>query len=493
MQNEMEFIKANYTKCPIKAFQGNPLIEALPPIISDAELIKKLVCMPEVDDDTRKLPSELRRTALVELESFTYPLSEYIEFTRRIESALYRGYSSKNPLLPTFNHYLHYLEPDETPVQPISGRFESRPTGMSIVGPSGAGKNWMFERVLNLYPQLILHKEYKGKGLSIQQIVWLKVECPEDGSLVTFALNFLSAIDDIVGTNEFNDAVSKRINKGVVAKKVERLSRLYSIGVIVIDEFSNLRLPKKTTVDNVPTLHKLILNLMNGSGVPIVFCGNPEMLDVMQLTLKTARRAENGGVITLGQLHPDVWKAMSKRLWKLQLTNEITPWNRSLSDVLYQASRGLAEFAVRGFLEAQRLVIGTGDERLTDTAIRTGVAQAIEFSNKLLDYSVAQNMIDGNWVPNQGVKPNDTSSANNNDVTISCRKNASKRNVELNDPYRPQHPEFYDVLNQMRYNSSLVPSDSKPALIRDAGEEDDLMRYLIEQNVILDDVINLNI
>jgi len=493
MKSEHGFHKAVYRESPIKAFQGNPLIEALPPIASDEALIKVLAYVPSVDEGVKGLRPEIRRASLVDLESFTYPFSEYLEFARRIESAIYRGYSSKNPCLPTSNHYLYYLDSDETPVQPITGRFESRPTGIAIVGPSGSGKNWMFERVLNLYPQVIVHDKYNGKLLPVQQIVWLKMSCPEDGSLVTFVARFLSAIDEVLGTEYYDEAMGKRLNKGVLATMVERLSRLYRIGVIVIDEFSNLKIPKRATASNVPTVHRLILNLMNGSGVPIVFCGNPEMLDIMQLTLKTARRAENGGVITMGSMHPKVWSAMSKRLWKLQVTNEVTPWGQENADILYQASRGLVEIAVRGFFEAQRLVIGTDDERLTGIAIRTGVAQAIELSNKTLDYSINQNIHDGNWVPNQGVDSCNISVPEYDKLKASVTENKTTRERKLYDPQRPQHPEFYDALNKMRYDSCLIPDKCNPTLLREAYQQDTAIQWLIDNRVILEDIVTLNI
>ncbi len=261
----------------------------------------------------------------------------------------------------------------------------------------------------------------------------------------------------------------------------------------MIDEFSNLKIPKRATATNVPTLHRLILNLMNGSGVPIVFCGNPEMLDIMQLTLKTARRAENGGVITMGALHPEVWEAMSKRLWKLQLTNKITKWTKESADILYQASRGLPEFAVRGFFEAQRLVIGTGDERLTDIAIRTGAAQAVELSNIILDDSLNQNMLNGSWVPSQSMESSKISASENDEPKSAGLKNKNTRVDQLYDPQRPQHPEFYDALNQIRYDSYLIPTDCNPTLLREADEHDDVMQWLIKNQIILEDVVGLSI
>lgn len=94
------------------AYKGNPLIEALPPLLSDSEWIKRLNVVPVISDVVRELSPQERLAAIVDLERFNYPLPESLAFARRIESALYRGYSTKNPCLATSNHYLHYLSPD---------------------------------------------------------------------------------------------------------------------------------------------------------------------------------------------------------------------------------------------------------------------------------------------------------------------------------------------------------------------------------------------
>ncbi len=481
-------MKEIYTPSPIPAFKGNPLIEALPPIRSDKELIKRFNTIPDIEPSIRKLPPELRTLALVDFERFNYPLAEYLELARKIEAAIYRGYSTKNPLLPTGNHFVHYLDPEETPVQPSSGRFEPMPTGITLVGPSGAGKTRMVDRVLGEFDQVIEHESYHGKELSLKQVVWLKIDCPEDQSLVTFAMNFLSALDDALDKDYFGVSAKTRINKGVIRQKVVRLARTYRVGFIVLDEFSNLRLPQRATADNVPPLLKLILNLMNGSGVPFLFSGNPEMLDVLKLTLKTARRAENGGVIEMDPLFPEEWTTLSKRLWTLQATNHVSLWTEQAAKHLYEASRGLVEIAVRGFFEAQRLVIGTGDERLTDTAIEMGAAKAIQLSNETLDWSVTQNIVDGNWEASNA--SGETSNSSKNEESSSAQTQAPKNDRSrgsLNDPYRTQHPEFEDVVGRFRKSGSMLADDARPDLLREAVDDDTLVQSLIDQDVILDD------
>ena len=203
MTTEIVYHQAVYTKPSIKAFQGNPLIEALPPVKTDEELIELLTLIPKIQDNIETLKPHERKLVVVDLENFTYPLPEYLDFARQVEYALYKAYSAKIPFSPTTNHYLHYLDTDSTPVQPHTGRFDPKPIGITLIGPSGGGKNWMYERVLSLYPQVIEHQEYNGRELSVTQVVWLTVSCPPDGSLITFAASFLSALDEALGIDKY--------------------------------------------------------------------------------------------------------------------------------------------------------------------------------------------------------------------------------------------------------------------------------------------------
>ncbi|MDH5654250.1 MAG: hypothetical protein OEZ39_20540, partial [Gammaproteobacteria bacterium] len=182
------------------------------------------------------------------------------------------------------------------------------------------------------------------------------------------------------------------------------------------------------------------------------------MLDILQVCLKSARRAENGGVITMGALSPAVWTAMSKRLWRLQVTSKETLWRKELADILYEASRGLVALAVRGFFEAQRLVIGTGNEELTSTVVRAGATEAIILSNSTLDWSIDQNTIENKWLSFKPKTPYQTKPTI--DVRISTDIQEPVDNdcaKKLYDPERPQHPEFAERLSKLQKFSKLIP------------------------------------
>lgn len=61
------------------------------------------------------------------------------------------------------------------------------------MGFSGIGKSSVVERILSLYPQVLLHKSPVNR----LQVVWIKLNCPHDGSLKTLCMDFFTKVDNI--------------------------------------------------------------------------------------------------------------------------------------------------------------------------------------------------------------------------------------------------------------------------------------------------------
>ena len=140
---------------------------------------------------------------------------------------------------------------------------------ISIIGISGIGKTTAIERLLLMYPQIIKHFEYKGESFTRTQIVWLKIDCPYDGSLSTLCKNFFKAIDDILGTRYLEKfGYSNRITSTMMIN-MTKLAWRYGIGVLVIDEIQQLL--------NTKMIKKKMLNffvtLTNTVGIPTVLIG----------------------------------------------------------------------------------------------------------------------------------------------------------------------------------------------------------------------------
>ncbi len=108
-------VKAQYIKTAFPDYQGNPLIEALPPRCSDEQLIDILESYPTPTTAERMLDPFDRLDYLSRLDHFVQPLPEYFHLYRAADRTIRKGYSAKNPLSPTTQNYLHY--PLDTPTK----------------------------------------------------------------------------------------------------------------------------------------------------------------------------------------------------------------------------------------------------------------------------------------------------------------------------------------------------------------------------------------
>jgi hypothetical protein len=69
-----QWVKAEYHTQQLPDYEGNVLIEALPPIMDSAEAYDRLCNMPLYDEKERLLSSELRYNALYRLQHFFQPI-----------------------------------------------------------------------------------------------------------------------------------------------------------------------------------------------------------------------------------------------------------------------------------------------------------------------------------------------------------------------------------------------------------------------------------
>lgn len=148
---------------------------------------------PDYDEEMRLLPMHLRAHAAMDLLHFFQPLPIHMRLEGMTSRVVRDSYLSRNPMDPSYagnlEERLQFFK---------SGLYAPRhfaPTaaGFSILGMSGVGKSTGLRKVLHLYPQIILHSNYKGRNLTKAQIVWLTLECPKDGSTRALCLSFFSA------------------------------------------------------------------------------------------------------------------------------------------------------------------------------------------------------------------------------------------------------------------------------------------------------------
>ncbi|HEX8371079.1 MAG TPA: hypothetical protein VF604_21225 [Pyrinomonadaceae bacterium] len=164
---------ANYKKQLLPEYNGNPLIEALPKILSKEEYIDAVTNYPLFNESDRSLPPEVRLQCVMRMTHYFQPLSKHIDLEQRISRIIRHGYLSRNPLhaqyVMRFREIKRLMnsenkEEKQNLLNYLSSS-KSDPSGFTLIGISGVGKTTGLRSVLSLYPQVIVHHEYNGNPL----------------------------------------------------------------------------------------------------------------------------------------------------------------------------------------------------------------------------------------------------------------------------------------------------------------------------------------
>lgn len=462
-------VKAIYHDAILPEHQGNPLIEALPPKATWDEVSKTITNYPDYAEEIADHPSPLvREEYLNRIEEIRQPLSDYHDCFRAIERAIKKGYSAKNPLSPTTTQYLHYLVDERPEIEPRTGFFQPKGEGLTLIGESGVGKTSMIEQVLSYFPSVIEHKLYKGQLLELnKQVVWIKVDCPSNSSVRDLCEEILASLDLSLNREKTKPAGTI----GSLVRQLEQNIKSSFLGMLVIDEMQHLQFKRTGGEHN---LLRFLHRLVNKLGVPLFFVANPPFDQTLEKELKAARRAESGYHHTMSVLHKesDSWKAFIAQLWNYQWTNVDTELTDELGSALHLLSVGNIDMASRTFREAQRLVIGYEDERITVATLEAGNAVACGLSRKTVEVNNLKSVI-----------------------ALPTGRKRRKRNVEADkipvdktgDITKPQHPEFSPQLIELLGAVDIGDRIKDPDVFQQAGELKDPIRFLRQQKLMLDD------
>ncbi len=268
---------ARYEESPVLEFQGNPLIEALPPILCESDAASLIMHFPPVNEHERELDSAVRLHCIDRLRTVVQPLPIHLELESTLSSLIRSGYVGRNPLSPTTVRHLHSLSTSRR----TSDGFRSTATTFSLVGLSGIGKSTALESILRLYPQTVLHERYGNRQFVQTQITWLKLDCPFDGSLSGLCRAFFRAVDQAIGQDRYANSYRSRSGLPDTIQRMEQVASTYFIGALLIDEIQHLRSARTGGKDN---MLNFFVNLINSIGIPVVFIGTNSMISLLGST-----------------------------------------------------------------------------------------------------------------------------------------------------------------------------------------------------------------
>jgi AAA domain len=382
MNNDFQFtvrgrkVKAIYVESEVSEYIGNPLIEALPPILTNDEATSELSYYPEFDARIRQNPNHTRYHSIQNGLRFFSALDINLDLERRFSCLIRIGYTDRNPakkgIWETIEKRLAKFKINSRNQYGSTNDYQSTAAvGFSIIGISGIGKSQTVERILKLYPQIIVHNRYKTGNFTHTQIVWLKLDCPFDGGIKGLCYNFFLSVDNLLGTTYFEKYAKKARNTEEMIPNIARVAANHFIGVLVIDEIQRL---SKTKSGGAEKMLDFFVELVNTIGVPVVLVGTYKALPFLSGAISQMRRGSGQGDLVWDRMQFDEqWDLFIEDLWEFQYIRQPCSLkeNPKLSKVLYEESQGITDLAIKLFMFSQELAITSEEEKLTPSIIRS--------------------------------------------------------------------------------------------------------------------------
>lgn len=357
-------------------YVGNPLIEALPPILEPSQIKAGLQGNVVYDEQDIFKQGTVRAHLIAQLlNNFFQPIARHIALESKLSIMIREGYVGRN----LENGLLHaHLQNGYERVMTGSTdvyRFESAKStarSLSFMGCSGSGKSTTLNRILATYPQVIYHEKY-----NFTQLVYLKIDCPHDGSLKNLCLHFFRAIDVALHTDYERKYALKRHSVETLLNLMRQIANVHAIGVLIIDEIQHLSLNRSGGAEK---MLNFFVTLVNVVGLPVVMVGTPKARFIFEGDLRSARRGAGFGSICWDpmkdetpQTHPNTgrlmkteWIAFTNALWKYQwLKHRDLTLSEEIRTCWFDLSQGVLDIVVKLFVLAQHRAITTGLERIT--------------------------------------------------------------------------------------------------------------------------------
>ena len=358
-------VVAVYQTAKLSAYQGNPLIEALPPLnsfLNDSSALKgSLRCTIE---DIHLNGVERAHCICRIIDDFFQPLSQHIQLHERLSLMIRGGYVGRNPETGDWakhiqNGYERVISGDLKAIKFTD--VNSTAQSMTLIGCSGNGKTTAMKQLLSLYPQVIYHPDR-----NFEQVVYLKIDCSHDGSLKELCLNFFRAMDRALGTTNYQKqySTSKRPSIETLLAAMAQVANSHAVGVLIIDEIQHL---SRSRSGGSEKMLNFFVTLVNTIGLPVILVGTPRAREIFEADMRSARRGSGLGAIFWDPMEEGrEWKALTDKLWSLQ-------WLQKRDEVLsdeiralwYDLSQGVLDIVVKLFVLCQLRAIATRVERIT--------------------------------------------------------------------------------------------------------------------------------
>ncbi|KWC20170.1 ATP-binding protein [Burkholderia ubonensis] len=379
-------VSACYTHTGVRRFDGNPFIEALPPLPATREaFLIQLANYPDRPTHAlRRASPIIRLMELTTLTEIVYPFPDYEKSAIALASMLRETYVARNPLTAMDMQRRHALATNAEDGLPFPPDWRSSAKGYCMMAVSGMGKTTFADAFLLRYPQVIEHEAYDGQPLRCRQVVYLVLRVPHDATLKSLCLQFFAEVDRLLGTDYMRRAKAVRHISPMV-ELMNQVATAISLGLIVVDEVQHIRSASGATAE---LMLNLFSDIMERLGISLFLMATPALDIALSANVRNTRKAISYGFTKLAPMRRKgaEWIDFCDTYWDYMYVSHKTRLTDEIRNVWYDVSAGNTAFAVLAYLLTQRNAIGgvetvdaTGFRRTlnTDMAILAPAIQAL--------------------------------------------------------------------------------------------------------------------
>lgn len=328
--------------------RGNPLIERLGPLVLAEDRLHQISRYPHIVPEERNLTKVARMQRVFRLNRYFEALPPHFEVIDLIGMTLRDGYVARHPGDLAYRELRYALRKNETfSWEQAMAISPATAPSFALFGVSGVGKSTVVETALSLVPKTIIHQDFV-------QVVWIKLDCPPDGSLKQLLENLLQKIDAEIGTS-YGSFLSGTHTLDALILKVAKVCGEHYLGMLIIDEIQHL-LEAKGAYKSI--MFNFFVTFANVVKIPVVTIGTTRALSMLEATFREARRVGDHGTFVWNSMNPgEEWRYFIEGLWEYQWTKEYVPLTNEILNTLYENTMGIHALVVRLFQLTQLHVI----------------------------------------------------------------------------------------------------------------------------------------
>ena len=333
----------------------NKLLDLMPDMLCDEELISALSFLPDYDNSIRCESKTVRLMALEQLSEIYIASSMTLEIYSKLYLATRHSLKKKLSKLS----YQQRTENFKAIMQMNNSSVLGGADSFTIIGTSGVGKSTAVNKAMELIAR---NGIIETDNPYMKVIPCMVIQCPFDCSAKGLLFEILRKADILLGTDYYSTALRRKATIDILVGSVSQIA-LNHIGLLVVDEIQNV-------VNNKygKNLVSMLTQLINSSGISICMVGTPDVSDFLEQAVQLARRSLGLKYYRMS-LNDDFLK-LCRTLFSYQYTKHETELSPVIVSWLYEHSAGIAALVVSLIRDAQEIAILNGTEELNLNSLR---------------------------------------------------------------------------------------------------------------------------